>query len=59
MGVPLMGAFSEATERDSTHPGVKNKMAERISPRGKYFFTLSSQLDMRISGAKNEKKIRV
>jgi hypothetical protein len=59
MGVPLMGAFSGAAQRGATHPEVKNKTAERISPRGKYFFTLSSQLDMRISGAKNEKKIWV
>jgi hypothetical protein len=59
MGVPLMGAFSEAAERDSTHPEVKNNMAERINPRGKYFFTLSSQLDMRISGTMNEIKIWV
>jgi hypothetical protein len=54
MGVPLMGASPEAAERDSTHPEVRNNMAERISPRGKYFFTLSSHLDMRISGAMNE-----
>jgi hypothetical protein len=59
MGVPLMGAFSEAAERDSTHPEVKTKMAERISPKGRFFFTLCSQLDIRISGTMNAKKIRV